>query len=202
MRARLRRFRRRDERGAVLVEAAFVFPVIFLVVVAVMEYGLLFAGQSTSESATRSGARYGSANFAVAGSKSVAASEIASRVAKDLGALTGFDKPIKLFVYKADANGDPAGGYNGANQCNADCYRYTWNGATSGWDFVSGSPGWNNPQACIVDNSNPPNQLTPDTLGVYVELTHNYITRMLGTVQTLKEHTASRLEPLPLSQCI
>jgi Flp pilus assembly protein TadG len=195
----IRRLRRREERGAVLVEAAFVFPLIFLVVVAVLEYGLLFAGQATSESATRSGARYGSANFAVAGSKSAAADQIATTVTKDLNALTGFDTPVKLFVYKADNAGDPAGGYAGSKPCNADCYRYTWNSGSNTFDLDNGSPGWTTPRACIVDSGN--NPLTPDSIGIYLEVTHSYITQMVGSVQTLKEHTVSRLEPLPLSQC-
>lgn len=198
--ARRRALPRGDQRGAVVVEAAFVFPVIFLVVIAVIEYGLLFAGQSTSESSTRSGSRYGSANFAVAGSKSAAADEIATTVAKDLGALTSLDVPVKLYVYKADGNGDPAGGYTGASACNADCYRYAWDTTANTWTRVTASPGWTNPQACIIDANN--NAITPDTLGVYVEVTHSYVTKMLGSVQTLKEHTVSRLEPLPLSQCI
>jgi Flp pilus assembly protein TadG len=190
-----------DERGAVLVEAAVVFPVIFLIVVAVLEYGLLFAGQSTTETATRDGARYGSANFGVAGDKAAAADQVAAAVAKDLGARTGFDTPLKLFVYKADVNGDPAGGYSGINECNLDCYRYTWNSATNAFDPVSASPGWSNPQACIIDSAQPPNPLSLDSIGVYLELRHDYITKMVGSVQTLKEHTVSRLEPLPLSQC-
>jgi hypothetical protein len=170
-------------------------------VVAVLEYGLLFAGQSTTESATRSGARYGSANFATAGSKSAVADQIAAAVSKDLKSLTGFDTPVKLYVYKADAAGDPGGGYSGANACNTNCYRYSWDTATKTFGTPVG-PGWPAPQACIIDNATPANQLTPDSVGVYVEVAHNYITKMVGSVQTLREHTVSRLEPLPLSQCI
>jgi hypothetical protein len=36
---------------------------------------------------------------------------------------------------------------------------------------------------------------------VYVEMRHNFITGAFGSSQTMKEHTVSRLEPLPLSQC-
>ncbi len=90
------------------------------------------------------GVRFGSANFAVAGSNQAAADAIAAAVAKDLSARTNLDTPIKLVIYKADANGDPTGGFT---SCTANCYRYTWNG--SGFTFDLSSPAWTNPAACI-----------------------------------------------------
>jgi Flp pilus assembly protein TadG len=181
------------DRGAVLVEAVLVFPIVIFVAFAVMEYGLLFAAQSTAQSATRDGVRFGSANFAVAGSNQAAADQIAATVAGDLGARTSFDTPLKLFVYKADAQGAPTGGFT---SCTADCYRYTWNG--SAFVFDNSSPQWNNPQACI-DANNGTNVL--DSIGAYVEVRHNYVTGAFGTSQTIAEHTVTRLEPLPSSQC-
>src|SRR3954447_13278581 len=99
------------DRGVVLVEAVFVLPVVIFVVFAIFEYGLLFAAQSTTQSATRDGVRFGSANFAVSGSNQAAADAIANAVATDLGARTKLDTPLKLYVYKADDDGVPDGGF-------------------------------------------------------------------------------------------
>ena len=189
MRRHLRPDRLKGDRGTVLVEAVFVFPVVFFIVMAVLEYGLLFAAQSTTQSSTREGARFAAANFAVAADKKIASDQVMAVVAKDLGALTSYDTPIQLLIYKSDVNGDPVQGSLSA--CTLSCFHYTWIGNAFVYD--NSSPQWNNPQGCISS--------TLDNLGIYVEVRHNYITGAFGSSQLLKEHTVSRLEPLPLIQC-
>ena len=184
-------FRCTGDGGAVLVEAVFIFPVIVFITLAILEYGMLFAASSTTQSATRDGARFASANFAVAGSNQAAADEVMAAVEQDLSARTGFDTPIQMLVYKADSNGNPVSGT--LTSCSGSCYHYTWNGTSFAYD--ASSPQWTNPQACI-NNVNP-----IDSIGVYVELRHDFITHAFGSSQTLKEHTVTRLEPLPLTQC-
>jgi Flp pilus assembly protein TadG len=179
----------------VLVEAVFVLPVVLFIVFAIFEYGLLFAAQSTTNSATRDGVRFGSANFAVSGSNQAAADSIADAVTKDLGARTNLDTPVQLLIYKADAGGLPTGGFT---SCTADCYRYTWNGSSWTFDNSYASKRWTNPSACI-DATTGLNTL--DSIGAYLEVSHKYITGAFGSSQLIKEHTVSRLEPLPLSQC-
>jgi Flp pilus assembly protein TadG len=178
-----------------MVEAVFVLPVVLFIVFAIFEYGLLFAAQSTTNSATRDGVRFGSANFAVSGQYQAAADATAAAVANDLGARTSLDTPVQLLIYKADATGKPTGGFT---SCTADCYRYTWNG--SGWVFDNAytAKRWLNPTACI-DPSNGLNTL--DSIGAYLEVNHSFITGAFGSSQLIKEHTVSRLEPLPSSQC-
>lgn len=198
----MRRRRGRPDDGAVLVEAAFVLPVFLLLIFGVIEWGLFFAGSATTTSSAREGSRYGSANFAVSANKQTAADAIKDLVQKDLTALTGQDKPVRLFIYKADPNGRPNTG-NFAS-CTADCYRYNWNG--SAFVLDPGSPGWSSPSACltvIVNNvvTHPP----LDTIGVYVEVTHTYVsgflTSIVGATTTISEHATTRIEPLPQTQC-
>lgn len=196
-----RRCARRD-RGAVLVEAAFVLPVFLLLIFGVIEWGLFFSGSATSTSSAREGSRFGSANFAVAANKQTAADAIKDVVQKDLGALTGQETPVRLFIYKADANGRPNSG--NFTSCTADCYRYDWVG--SGFVLDPTSPGWNQPSACLTVIVN--NQVTHpdlDTIGVYVEVVHRYVsgflTPIVGATTTIAEHATTRIEPLPQSQC-
>ena len=188
------------DRGVVIVEAVFILPVLIFIVMAIFEFGLLFAAQSTTQSSTRDGVRFGSANYAVSGSNQAAADQIAATVAKDLTAATGFDTPIKLVVYKADDKGEPTGGFT---SCNKDCYRYTWDASTSSWTFDTGSPTWPKPSACInVDPKDPSAGLnTLDSIGAYLEVRHDYLTGAFGSSQLIKEHSVSRLEPLPSGQC-
>jgi Flp pilus assembly protein TadG len=189
MKTRLRN-RARDDRGTVLVEAVFVFPVAFFIILAVFEFGFLFAAQSTTQSASREGARTGSAGFATASDHKAAADSIRDVVLKDVSALTSYDTPIQLLIYKADGSGNPAGSFA---SCTANCFHYTWNGTTFVYDNNTAVQ-WNSPQACIGANS-------LDSIGVYLEVQHKYITNTFAATQILKEHTVQRLEPLPLSQC-
>ncbi len=180
-----------------LVEAVFVLPVVVFIVFAIMEFGLLFAASSTASASTRNGVRFGSANYAISGSNQAAADQIAASVAKDLSARTDLDTPIQMTIYQADGSGNPTGGtFTG---CSMNCYHYTWSG--SAWSYVSGT--WANPSACIIQDPNDPNAgvNTLDSIGVYVEMRHNFFTGAFGSSQLIKEHTVSRLEPLPLSQC-
>jgi hypothetical protein len=189
--------RTRGDQGAVLVEAVFVLPVVIFIVLSIFEFGLLMAAQSTTQSATRDGVRFASANYAVSGSNKGAADAIAAEVAKDLSARMGYDTPVRLIVYKADVNGAPVGGYGSC----LSCYRYTWDG--SAWLYDPSSPQWLNPLACINFDSSDPNAglNTLDSIGAYVELNHAYVTGAFGSSTLLKEHTVSRLEPLPAGQC-
>ena len=189
MRRHLRPDRLKGDRGAVLVEAVFVFPVVFFIVMAILEYGLLFAAQSTTQSSTREGARFAAANFAVAADKKVASDQVMAVVAKDLGALTSYDTPIQLLVYKSDNNGDPVGG--SLTSCTASCFHYTWNGTA----FVNdtGSPAVEQPTGVHQLHARQPRDLCRGQ----AQLHH----RRVRSSQLLKEHTVSRLEPLPLIQC-
>jgi Flp pilus assembly protein TadG len=49
----------KNERGATIVEAALVLPVFFLLVMAILEFGLVFSAYHTMVGAVREAARYG-----------------------------------------------------------------------------------------------------------------------------------------------
>ena len=52
---------RREQRGAVLVETAIVLPVLFLVVLGIVEYSAAYHGSSVTADAARAGGRIGAA---------------------------------------------------------------------------------------------------------------------------------------------
>lgn len=177
--------RLRGDEGAVLVEAAFVFPVLMLLAIGIMEFGLLYMNASTVSNATASGARAGSTQSRQA----TYSTNAALAVAAALEAME-FGDPQMLVVYKADPNtGKPVDGdYETCGACN----KYTWSGTT----WTATQTGWSSSsqKACgTVANT--------DYLGVYVRAQHNYLTSMFGSAKTIREHTMMRLEPVP-SPCM
>jgi Flp pilus assembly protein TadG len=195
----VRPFRRRGQRGAVLVEAAIVLPLMILLVLGIMEFGLLFTSYSTTTASTRSGARLAATDYAQAGTTAAAqtasAAGIAAATAADLKVLNNAT-PVGMAIYKVNpssADGAPYGGFPGpgmAGGCTTDCIRFTWNASTRSMTYQSGS--WTNPDACGT---------TVDSIGVYVQTRHSYITPTFGNVRTVGAHTVMRLEPLPTDQC-
>lgn len=199
LRRALTRRRPGGERGAVLVEAALVLPVLLLIVVGIMEFGLLYSSHSTNTASSRSGARLAATEYSQAGqstaAQQLAATSIAAATAADLKVLNNAE-PIGMVIYRVDpnsTNGAPVGGFPGQGMsggCSQDCIRFQWNPATSTMDFVSGA--WTSPNAC---------GLQVDSIGVYVESRHDFITRMIRTDAMVGGHTVMRLEPLPSEQC-
>lgn len=182
-----------------LVEAALILPVMVLLLLGIMEFGLLFTSYSTTTAASRSGARLAATAYSQAPPNSAgqiaAAGQIALATAADLQVLNNAE-PIGMAIYKVNpssTDGAPIGGFPGANMaggCSTDCIRFSWNSATG--EFVRTSGSWTNADACGV---------TVDSIGVYVEARHDYISGILGRTRNVSGHTVMRLEPLPADQC-
>jgi hypothetical protein len=182
--------RARTDDGVTVVEAAFVLPVVLIVFFAIIEFGLLFSSIATTSSSSRDGARFGSANFAVASDKQVAANKIRDEVQSSLSARTGLDEPQILWVYKATASGTPTGGSFAS--CPTDCFKYTWDTATKAFVTQTGSTPWSSPDACGA---------TIEQIGVFIQLKHTLVSGFFQPNRIVQEHTVSRLEPIPLDQC-
>lgn len=178
-----------------MVEAALVLPVIVLLVLGIMEFGLLFTSYSTTTASSRSGARLAATAYAQVGSQDTSAEQIALTTAADLEVLNNAE-PVGMAVYKVNSSstdGSPTGGFPGPNMtggCTANCVRFTWNATTQ--KFVRSSGSWTNPDACGPQ---------VDSVGVYVQTRHSYISGILGDTRDVDGHTVMRLEPLPSEQC-
>jgi hypothetical protein len=188
----------RSQRGAALVEAALVLPIMVLILVGILEFGLLFTSYSTTTASSRSGVRLGATRYATATSASqklIEADTIAAAVSADLEVLNNAT-PVGMVVYRVNPSsteGLPVGGFPGNNMaggCSSNCIRYTWNNSTKTMNRTGGT--WTSPDAC---------GLSVDSVGVFVQTRHSYITRMLGSQRFVNGHTVMRLEPLPTDQC-
>src|SRR3954469_9850579 len=95
----LSRLRRRTQRGAALVEAAIVLPVLVTITLGVIEIGFIFKDSLTISSAVRSGARIG----AVDGATGLADYDILSAVKSGSGAVSS-SAIVAVSIYKYDSS--------------------------------------------------------------------------------------------------
>jgi hypothetical protein len=193
-----KRAQRGDEKGAVLVEAILVLPILIILVLGIIEFGLAFASSSTTTASSRSGGRIAATAYPPsvgATAQRATADQIADAVTADLTALSNAT-PIGMTIYKVDptsTSGAPVGGFPGANMsggCSSNCFKYLWNAGSNKLVYSSG--GWASPDACGA---------TVDSIGVFVQVSHEYLADMFGSTRTVTGHTVMRLEPLPTDQC-
>jgi hypothetical protein len=189
---------RRNERGAVLIEAVFVFPVLIVLTMGILEFGLAFGSSATTTASTRSGARLAAASYAPAATtlagKQAVGDQVAAAVTADLKALSNAT-PVGMVLYKVDStqtDGEPIGGFpsDTMSGCSTECLKYTWSSSTKQMVYSSGS--WLDPDACGT---------TVDSVGVYVITNHHFVTGLFGSGKFLHGKTVMRLEPLPSDSC-
>jgi Flp pilus assembly protein TadG len=176
---KLRRSKRRRQRGASLVEMALVLPVLMLTLIGMMETGLAFQDYLTVAYVSREGARVG----AFLGDDIGADCAIVRSVA---GGLTGsqFNRLNRLEIFRADASG---------NQVSGDTNTYSYNtGDPQDCDNWTGVVTWPETDRQVVVGSQP-----LDILGVRVVIRHDWVTGFppFNGSFTINEETITRMEP-------
>jgi Flp pilus assembly protein TadG len=184
---RLTRRAPRQETGVAAVETAIIAPLLLLMVIGIVEFGLYFWNTTYAQTAVSAGARTGVTQarvddyqLAVKASVKAAMSNISAR-------------PISLTVYKADpTTGLPAGGTSTSDisTCLAECYRFSWNASTKDW-VQAPSIAWpgSDQAACGPLGHN-------DYLGVAVKFQYQSLTGILLKNQIIFSSTMMRLEPV------
>ena len=172
-----------------MVEAAVVIPVMLLLFAGLTQLAFAMSTSSSATGASRTGARLAASVYSDA-----ARSGDAARLANTLDAIrTGVERdlvgrpsgatPTSLWLYRADAAGNPASGAS----CASDCIRWTWDGT----QFASRTGTWSNPDSCgsVIDK-----------VGVRVSLVYDVTSPFLGDV-TVRRTTTMRLEPVTNLTC-
>lgn len=195
-RARLRR-----QRGAAMVEAAMVTPLIAMIVFGIFEFGLLFRSYLTVTASSGQAARAAS----VAASSPSADYLILQTVSHAMEP-HGLENVQRIVVYHASGPGDPVPTACLGGSVNDVCNYYTAadvalpyvdeaGAVTGNWgcDVGARDVAW-----CPMDRETDITGAGPDYVGVYVETRHNLLTGMIGSSILLDETTVTRLEPKAL----
>ena len=194
--------RRRRERGASLVEAAFVTPVFLALIFGIIEFGFLFRNYLTVNNAALAGARAAS----VAGDDEDGDFLIVRTVAHAIEAM-GIENLDFVVVYKASGPDDvvpPSCVFGPSTALN--CNRFTQR------EFflnLESSPGVKTDWACgpaaqdrfwcPTDRNTQKPQVPADPdleyVGVHVQGHHQYVTGFIGSSTKLTSNRIIRLEP-------
>ena len=186
-----------DERGAVLIEALIVIPVLMMITLGIIEYGGAYREDSTVAAASRAGARVASAlskqPFGVSNAPAdagVATETAAASVLQSLGS----NAPQQLWIYQV----------TGASGCSPPTFGgcsykvgYQWVPGSKSFDPnpITGSTAW--PASAQNACAGGP----PDEVGVWITVNHTAVTHMFGTGRALTGQTVMRLEPSVNSDC-
>jgi Flp pilus assembly protein TadG len=205
---------RLSERGAALVEAMLVLPILILVCFGLIEFGLIYKDTLKIASAARAGARTGAAAIKTDGSDGEtqdADYQILQAVQAALGTLAGANHlDTQIVVYKSTtSDGTPvSSGCDVVTGTAGICNAYT------GVDFASNSASFapngafscsttTYPTTCARSQNWPAGARKilftdpsgPEWLGVWVKTRHDYTTAVFGQNRTLSDQTVLRLEP-------
>jgi Flp pilus assembly protein TadG len=174
------------ERGAALVEAAILMPVVLLLVFGAIEFSSLFKDAATLSSSARAGGRTASAeprntNMPI---------DTAAAVSTALSSLPSAG-PKELRVYDATSSSSPP------SDCTGRCVSFNWDPGTRSFTTSKYDSTWiKNQNVCGSKGE-------WSRVGVWVKAQHPFATNLFGkgTTKTLTSNAIFRVEPLPSSQC-
>ena len=193
----------RSERGAALVEAAIVLPVVLTLLLGVMEFGFIWKDDLAIANGVHTAVRIGAAD----GSAQYADYDILQQLKSGTTALpTG--AVIAVIVWEANANNTVP------TSCTAligsDANPNASSGVSGLCNYYRGTDVTGLTQASFTNSCTtgpdhywcPSSRLhvlsgsaVPDLVGVYIRINHNYVTRILGTSRTLSDQAIMRIEP-------
>jgi Flp pilus assembly protein TadG len=187
-----------DDRGAVLIEAIIVIPLLMMITLGIIEYGSAYQQDSTVAAATRAGARVASAmskqDFGYSTAPTDGGVVTASAVASVLQSL-GSNATQQVWIYRVE----PSPSSCGPPTFSSCTYKigYQWDPATKTFNTtpIAGSTAW------LATEQNACFNLALDQIGVWVTVNHTAVTHMFGTGRALTGQTVMRFEPNPSTDC-
>ena len=197
MRVRRRRLSG-DDRGAAMAEAAFVTPVLLLLVFGIFEFGLLMRDNLTLANTTRVGAR----SAATLGNEPTADHGILRAIRHASKAL-----PVRqidrIVVFNAGGpNGTPTASCMAGTPSStpgAQCNVYTVDDLDlPASDFGCLPTRDLDRYFCPVDRKvaqSAANGGPPDYVGIWIQATHGWVTGLWGDALTITDLSVTRLEP-------
>ncbi len=186
--------RRRDQRGAVVVEAAFVLPVLLLLILALMDGAYFIYSRLSVSNMSLSGARAGSTE----GNDALADFHVLQAVSRGSGGVPASDIRT-IVVYRAAGPGTPVPDGCKTGSVSNTCNRYVGADLAQASEVFgcTGTPAKIDTSWCptarkvaLAGSGGP-----PDYVGVYVEVERAELTGIFGHTATLTSTSVIRLEP-------
>ena len=196
-----RGWRGRDRsRGAVLVEAALLFPILILLTFGAIEYGLVFRDELRLTTAARSGARVGTADKNPAGTAVNPDDDyqILQAVYAALGSLSSKVAYVSIYNAGTNGNGSPPAGCSGPGAASqaGSCDVWSASDFTASAATIAASTKYKWLTTTRFLTLDTTNGQEPTYLGVYIESPHNYVTGLFGSSRQVSEHAVFRFEPI------
>ncbi|MBK5223973.1 MAG: pilus assembly protein [Acidimicrobiia bacterium] len=192
----MRRGRRGDDSGAVIVEFALVASLIVSILFGLIEFGFAWETRLATQNASRAGARVASS----LGDERDADYNALRSVASALEGV-GLGNVEYVMIYKpVDASGTPHPNCTGTPLTSSPgrCNVYTGNQLVTlaaNETLFQGSCGSALDGEWCPTNRQVIQALGPDYLGVYIRLKHDFITGVFGNEMTITDRSVMRLEP-------
>jgi hypothetical protein len=202
--------RRRDQRGAVAIEAALVTGVVFAMIFGIVECAFLMRDYVGVTSASRVGARAASAGAAagpcvaqtgdLVPCPASGVPELAQLAVDAIGSsrtVLAKDTISYVMVYKANSTGYPgtATTMPDVSGCTSSCVVYRWNPAQDRFRYAQGSWDSRLVNACAEGTA------PLDAVGVDVVVKHDFFTGFFGKSMDLSDHAVMSFEPLSNAAC-
>ena len=199
------------------MEFAIVVPVLFLLVIGMLEFAFVMRDYLAVSSSTRVGARIAATGanagqgtcpglpiICVPGNVPALAQDAADAI-QQAGTAMPQDTIDYILVYKSNDKGYPGSAGNTTmptmTACTtsvADCVAFRWAKTIDRFVYVGGA--WNSTliYACAPTAGNTNG---PDSVGVFMQATHPYLSKFFGQTITLSNRSVMQFEPLAINQC-
>lgn len=213
-----RRRRGHGDSGATAVEFAIVVPVLLLLVIGMLEFAFVMRDYLSVSSATRVGSRVAStgasagpgtcpgAPIVCVPAKVPALAQNAADAIQQAGLGMPQDYIDYILVYDSNDKGYPGSAGNATmpardecgNSTYPNCVAFRWAPTINRFVYVTGAWDSSTIYACPPTASNPDG---PDSVGVFMQATHPYLSRLFGATMTITNRALNQFEPLPINQC-
>ena len=185
-----RRRREQGERGAALVEFVMVIPLLLALLIGIAEFGIAMRDWLTVTSATRAGARVGTA----AGQDQQADLLILQSVESAMG-IGDIDDVTQVWIFLADEDGEPS-----SSICGANCSLYVRSATACGWDpcpdIANGGSYPDSPWLPADRRVTITATEELDRMGVRIVFEHQWLSEFLGFgTATWRDDAVMRMEP-------
>ena len=191
------------------MEAAFMSPVLVLILFGIVEMSLLMRDGISVASSVRTGARVASVSAAAgpggcAGgadappcvpAKAPALAQAAADAIQRGASTMPRDSIQYIYVYRANAAGYPFPAANrDISACTTECVRFAWAPSVDRFRYVDGTWDSKTINACV-------NDVNRMAVGVAMQAKHKWVTGLFGTTMGLDDRTVMQFEPLPGDTC-